>query len=275
MNSLVKYTKNSLARLDQANDTYSEIFKYIDNIILENLQQISKKYSGKMREVKFIDQVYKAEEWIKTQRAIDNKVNSSLNKVLNIYNSEINDLKALYPEASFQYSDVKQTFTEIEFLTKNYTDDALQQVLGVKGQAKAYARAIQTNLYVNSNQRIMQFLTQTVKSTPARYIKTELITAQDNMYNHLRTNFFKSIETTHIKKYIYAGVMDSKTRPLCSKIIGEIKTEIQWRNIDNGQNGNVWQNRGGYNCRHMLLLVPETMTEERAEFLKTAFERKI
>lgn len=275
MSNIVKYSQKSLARLDQTNDIYSDIFKYIDAIIFENLQNISKKYSGKLREIKFIDQIYKGEEWIKTQRQIDNYTVSNLKKVFDLYKQEIDDLKKLYPQADFKYADVKQTFNEIETLTKNYTSDQLQQLLGTKGQAKAYARAIQSNLYINSNTRIMQFLKQTVTTTPIRYIKTELITAQNNIYNHLRANFFKSIETKYIKKYIYAGVLDSKTREVCSKYVGDIKTEAQWRSISNDQNGNMWDNRGGYNCRHMFLLVPNEMTKEEKEFLETSFERKI
>jgi len=272
--AIVKYSKNTVSRMKEADGVYRDIFDYLDDLMLENITRIMSKVPGEQAQIKLIDQIYKSEEWERTQRSMDRYRNSALKTMRQIYREEIEELKEIYPESSFKFGDMQASFTKMERMTSEMTDDMLGQIIGTKDSAKAYLRATQLNQFLNSKERIYEYLEKTVKSAANRNVVTELATAQNNIYNHMRVDFFKQIKTEHRKKYIYAGVTDGKNRPVCSRYIGQIKTEAEWRWIPNGQNGSLWDNRGGYNCRHFFLLVPDRWTENQQGRVVNAFRRQ-
>ena len=85
-------------------------------------------------------------------------------------------------------------------------------------------------------------------------VKTILRTSQKAVFNQIRQDYYKQLNIAN-KQYIYLGPNDSKTRPFCSKYVGQIKSEFEWKKIPNGQLGSAFDMQGGYNCRHMLLLI--------------------
>lgn len=56
-----------------------------------------------------------------------------------------------------------------------------------------------------------------------------------------------------LKKLLYVGPLDEKTRPFCERHTGEVKTLDEWNSLDNGQRNPVGVYRGGYKCRHSLI----------------------
>lgn len=55
--------------------------------------------------------------------------------------------------------------------------------------------------------------------------------------------------------YEYVGPLDKVTRPFCAALVGQVKTQAEWEALDNHQNGNAFNEGGGYNCRHRCRLV--------------------
>ena len=75
---------------------------------------------------------------------------------------------------------------------------------------------------------------------------------------------------------MYVGVTDKNNRTFCRRHVGKVRTKTEWQRLDNGQVGNAWEYQGGYNCRHMLLLVSEGWTpEEEAEASKVFTFRNV
>ena len=272
--AIVKYSKGTVQRMKEADQVYRGIFDYMDDLMLENIARVMQKTPGEAAMIKTIDQIYKAEEWDKVQRSMDRYRNSALKEMRTIYKEKIDALKEIYPRSDFKYGDMQGAFMQLEKMANETTGDMLRNIIGTKDSSKAYLRATQMNLFLNSKERIYEYLEKTVKSAANRNLVTELSTAQNNLYNNMRVQFFEKVKTADIKRYIYAGVADGKNRPVCSRYIGQIKTEAQWRKIPNGQNGSMWDNRGGYNCRHFFLLVSEAWTEKQQDRVVNAFRRQ-
>jgi len=274
-NKLIEYSKDAKKRIDQINKYYDEIYDYMDDLMLDNIERILKTTSGQVAQKRVIDQIYKSEEWDKVQRSMDKYRNSKLKRMRELYRKEIDQLKELYPKSSFKMDDIATTFKNLEKMTSENTDDMLESIAGTKGDVRAIVDASKINLFVNSKERIYQFLDRTINSATKRNMKNELATAQNNLYNKMRVDFFEGIKSKHRKKFIYAGVRDANNRRVCSMHIGMIKTSSEWKNISNNQNGNMWNNRGGWNCRHYFLLVSENWQKEEVEEIKETFKSRI
>ena len=69
-------------------------------------------------------------------------------------------------------------------------------------------------------------------------------------------------EANSVSKYLYEGPSDSDNRPFCAERVGKIFSteEVEsWNSLNwaGKKPGNVWLNRGGYNCRHHLIAMIE------------------
>ena len=53
-----------------------------------------------------------------------------------------------------------------------------------------------------------------------------------------------------VEDFIYIGPVDSKTRPFCQDRVGNVYTNREIEDMDNGQTGLVFSDGGGFNCRH-------------------------
>ena len=59
-----------------------------------------------------------------------------------------------------------------------------------------------------------------------------------------------------VDDFLYLGPVDSKMRPFCQSIIGQVFNEDEINEMDNDQSGDVLTDRGGWNCRHDWIPVP-------------------
>jgi hypothetical protein len=80
--------------------------------------------------------------------------------------------------------------------------------------------------------------------------------------------------------FLYAGPVDSKTRPFCLSRVGKVYTRVEIDGMDNGQISNVMLTGGGYNCRHVFTeisvfseLYPLRDTGERAPEIQEQVNR--
>jgi hypothetical protein len=55
--------------------------------------------------------------------------------------------------------------------------------------------------------------------------------------------------------FIYVGPMDSKTRPFCRRLLGNVYSRDEIDKMDNGQTMNTFATCGGFNCRHKWVAV--------------------
>jgi len=275
LKQIKKYAVNNKIRIDKLDDLYRDIFKSMDDLMLDNIKRILKSTKGVKAQKAVIEQIYKAEEWDNVQNKMNTYRSSKLKDMRKIYKKEIDDLKRIYPLSDFKIDDIATNFRDIERMAVNASGNLLNNVIGTKGNARAILDAVQVNLFVDSKVRIYEYLNRSIKSAANRNVVTELATAQNNVYNKLRVDFFKGIETKKIKRYIYAGVRDSKNRDVCANYVGKIKTEEQWKSISNHQNGSMWDNRGGWNCRHYFLYVSDIWTPIELDEMTKSFETAI
>jgi ribosomal protein L16/L10AE len=67
-------------------------------------------------------------------------------------------------------------------------------------------------------------------------------------------------------RYLYMGPNDEKTRIFCEVMLRRNKawTRAELAQLDNGQTGkgSVMTCAGGYNCRHSVLLAPQTIASQ-------------
>ena len=128
-------------------------------------------------------------------------------------------------------------------------------------------RAAQASLVTDNIKEIIKFMQNEIGGT-FKQTQSVFRTTQNDLYNRMRTNFFKSIKTKEIKKYMYSGVLDGKTRDFCRKHIGEIKTEKQWRAIKNDSGTSAWCCRGSWNCRQQILFISELWDKKEVDELQ-------
>lgn len=89
-----------------------------------------------------------------------------------------------------------------------------------------------------------------------------LANAMVAQYNNLTT--FNLARTAGVKRFLYSGPVAPSTRPFCRAHAGIIFTEEEIAHMDNGQGLPVTSSCGGYNCRHMWVMVPEGFSDKDA-----------
>jgi len=82
------------------------------------------------------------------------------------------------------------------------------------------------------------------------YVRTQASKVQQEFMN-------VQAETVDAKHFTYLGPADSKTRPFCAARVGGVYTKEEILQMDNGQTGDVFTERGGWNCRHQWIAVPD------------------
>jgi hypothetical protein len=81
------------------------------------------------------------------------------------------------------------------------------------------------------------------------------------LFDTLVSMFGRQVEAVHAEDlpenqpFLFAGPIDSRTRPFCLARVGKVFTRAAIDAMDNGQLGNVFLTGGGYNCRHSFLAV--------------------
>ena len=266
----VSKTQNYLVKLENRIDKIENIaegfLNKIEEWIFKDIAETIKK-GGPDVKMNVAQKLMKADHWRKLQSKINGEQTRVLNRIFSLYKDEIDQLRKIYPDSIFKNADIEQQFKQLESLLKESTN-VTELMNGSKYDLTLRVRAAQASLVTDNSKEIIKYMQREVGGS-FKQTQTVFRTTQNDLYNRMRTNFFKSIKTKNTKRYIYTGVLDSKTRDFCRKHIGEIKTEKQWRAIKNGSGTSAWCCRGGYNCRHQILFVSELWTKEEVEELQT------
>jgi len=68
-----------------------------------------------------------------------------------------------------------------------------------------------------------------------------------------------------LDNFMYVGPLDSKTRPFCRRLLGEVFSRAEIDKMENGQTMNVFTTCGGYNCRHKWVAVSDEVAQAISE----------
>lgn len=253
-----KYIKATTARAITIEIETEQFFDFVSSAIIKELKLIAGKLGeGKRLTIKDIETLFRADNWTKIERVIKQRKNSLIKNMVSSLNLDLKELQTLY--GSILVVDVSSTLLP---LSKGL-DSYLQGVLNMKSlllqESKSLYYAVLAGNNVTDIKPIFSYLQQ--KLRPNLNIKTEFRTASGNMFQAQRAEFFAKIEQEN-KRFEYVGVRDKKNRDFCARMVGRVERESVWKAMDNGQGGSAWHQMGGYNCRHMLLLVPEGEGEE-------------
>jgi len=234
-------------------DLVDEIFDYMDLLLVEDIEKSLMKSGLSFGTAR---KIYKAETWVEIQSKIDKLVESNLGDIFKNYKKSIDSLVAFY-DIPFFIKDVERDwdiFAEALKDASNLKDIAM----GTKYETEILLKSNQALIVTENSRRVIEYTQQKIQKTISQ-TKTLLNTMQNNTFNNQRQQFFAKVPTEKEKHYEYVGPVDKLTRPICRKYVGKKKTEAQWRKISNQQVGNMWNYKGGYNCRHFFLLVPERL----------------
>ena len=255
--SVKAYVVDSDKRIERVEKLTDNFLKWVDTLIYDGLAKDLGPNGNITRAT--VDKAFKLEKWEKYKSSIGRGKRSMMVDLKKIYKVDLEELMDLYPGSETTISNVGAELTRLS----NALDSHIESVIGQRGYLKKEVTALRyaftASQYSNEIGKIKSYLKTQLKSSAN--ISTELITATNNIFQDIRSNFFKGVDIEGVKRYEYVGVYDSKTRGFCREHIGKVRTENQWKSIHNNQNGDAWHNRGGYNCRHMLLLIDEKENE--------------
>lgn len=240
--------KSDLLLTNTENQT-NKMIDVIEKLLQQELNDLDKKnLNGKQ----LVDYVNRAENWKNIQNKINGVTNNFLNNFFKQYQSQIDELKNAYGK-DYQSIDLEQYYDKMKEVLSQATN--VNSLIASSQQQLELLNFINTSLIFNTQ---TDFLTNALKGQFNKtfgQMKTIIRTSQKATFNQIRQDYYKNLNIVN-KKYIYLGPNDKITRPFCSKYLNQIKTEVEWRKLNNGQIGSAWDMQGGYNCRHMLLLVP-------------------
>ena len=247
------YYKRSDKRELDNEKMITDFVKWLDTVIVDKLNaDLSKvKDRGKIP-LSVVDQLFKADQWSKFDTQFKKGKRSLMTDLLKSYRNDIDDLKKVYGELDFQNSNITNNLKPLSMML----DDEIAKHLLLKDPLESEVRAMRlaytASHYTDQVDKLSSFLESNIK--PSRYVLTEFNTATNNLHQALRYKFYDQVESDSKKFYYYYGVLDSRTRDFCRRYVGKKKTEKEWKSIQNQHGGSVWYTRGGYNCRHMLVL---------------------
>lgn len=241
--------KSDLLLTNTENQT-NKMVDVIEKLLQQELNDLSKKnLNGKQ----LVDYVNRAENWKKIQNKINGVTNNFLNNFFKQYQSQIDELKSVYGK-DYQSIDLEQYYDKMKDVLSQATN--VNSLLASSKQQLEMLNFVNTSLIFNTQ---TDFLINALKGQFKKtfgQMKTIIRTSQKATFNQIRQDYYKNLNIVN-KKYIYLGPNDSLTRPFCNKYLNQIKTEAEWRKLDNGQVGSAWDMQGGYNCRHQLILIQE------------------
>ncbi len=239
--------------MTQNGEIIADIFEYMEAMLIEDLVKSAKK---KGISFELANKFYKAEFWEPIQKKMDKYSSSKLQELFRNYRAGISALEKTYSTSAKNLPVLRQ-WNEIEKMVQSATDFQ-SLMIGSKQQTELLLRAGQALTVTENTRRVVEFVANFTKKSIGQS-KTLVNTMQNNVFNKQRQGFFDLVKTDKIKYYEYVGPDDDITRPFCDRYVGEQKTEAQWKALDNGQIGSAWDSKGGYNCRHYFILVPEKL----------------
>jgi len=251
---LRKYVRDTKARTLRSEALVSKFVEWVDSMILSDLR-------GKIGNlstvtVSDIDRIFKGSEWNDYARVLVSGRRRLLDELYKLYTADMTQLKQIYGQTGLTGTEIQNLMAPIAALSDAVIAEAIGLRDPLKAEVKALRLAYMASQYTNSRSKIYNFLAGQLK--PNRTIKTEFETATNSIYQLQREKYFDKVAVDGEKKYQYLGVSDSRVRVFCSHHLNKIRTKKGWLSISNGQNGNAFRNRGGYNCRHIVVLwLPE------------------
>lgn len=251
------YIKATTARSIATEMEIDGFFDFVSSTILNELKRISNKLgSGKRLTINDLETLYRADNWTRIEKAIRKQRNILIESIFKSLTTDLEELQFLYN--TVLAIDAGATLLPISKGLDSYIGSVLNMRSLLLQESKALYYTIVAGNNITDIKPIFNYLQQ--KLRPNLNVKTEFRTASGNLYQAQRAEFFKKLNVEN-KKYEYVGVKDRKTREFCSRYLGRMERELFWKELSNGQNGTAWGQLGGYNCRHMLLLVPEEEKE--------------
>jgi len=211
--------------------------------------------------------IYKAMDWDKIQKNVYNYIDDSLDHLLgNVLKNEISSLQNLYPESTFVEVDVSKYWKYFQGVLKECVDPGLLMA-GSQAKVTSYFAAVNIGT-VTDNIDAIKRMVSTYGNTNLKYFKVEYQTMQNNLFQKMRQDFFDTVPIKGKKEYIYTGGYSKNTRSFCAKHLGITRPETYWRTISNTGTGGIagrvaWDVKGGWNCRHYLLLIGNTWDKKQ------------
>jgi len=229
----------------------AKMFDVIEELLKKELQSLQKQ-GKKLSPQGFVDFLMRAENYKNIQNKVNNISSSFLNQFFSQYKNQIAQLQKIYG-VEFNSVGIEKYYDTMKNLI-NQNTNVLNLFTQNQQQLKALAFSNEAILFNTQIDVYTKFLSAQFNKTIGQS-KTILRSSQKATFNNIRQDYYKKLNVQGEKKYIYLGPDDSKTRDICSQYLNQIKTQKQWEAIQNGQIGNLWNMQGGYNCRHMLLIV--------------------
>ena len=93
------------------------------------------------------------------------------------------------------------------------------------------------------------------------YARTQAARTQQAFMNY-------QAEKVNAEDFTYLGPSDAKTRPFCRALVGGVFKKEQIMEMENGQTGDVYNEGGGWNCRHQWLAVPGELADKINESIE-------
>lgn len=237
----------------------NKMFDVIEELLKKELQSLQRQGKN-LTPQKFVDFLMRAENYKNIQNKVNNTASSFLNQFFSQYKNQISALQKTYG-VEFNSVEIEKYFDTMKNLVSKNTN-VLSLFTQNKSQLQALAFSNEAILFNTQIDVYTKFISTQFNKTIGQS-KTILRTSQKATFNNIRQEYYKKLNIQGEKKYIYLGPDDSLTRDICSQYLNQIKTQKQWEAIPNGQIGNLWNMQGGYNCRHMLMLVFDENQEAR------------
>ena len=115
---------------------------------------------------------------------------------------------------------------------------------------------------------------QEIVETAITWSRTQFETALMNFAQAAMSGDSKAITDA----YLYVGPIDLRIRNFCIARVGRVWSKRRIDGMNNGQMANTFLTRGGYNCRHLWLLVTDPAIAQLADtgqFASPSIEAKV
>ena len=149
LNQLTKYSTALEKRILRGDRLIDILIENMDQIILDGMMQTIQKSAGKEIGVKLADQLYKAMDWSEIKRDMLDMASGELEKFLSMYQTEINQLSELYPEASYKRVSGYNQWEKFERSIRRSIDPETLMA-GSKLKVQAYFDTIQAGLVTDN-----------------------------------------------------------------------------------------------------------------------------
>lgn len=94
-------------------------------------------------------------------------------------------------------------------------------------------------------------------------------------HRHMQSFMNQQAQEAGLENFLYLGPYDTKTRPFCQPLVGQVLRRSEIEELDNGQSGDAMSDGGGWNCRHEWVAVLDDLAEKMRENPDTLGKDKV